>query len=352
MKTTCKRLAAACVAVLAALSLPACGERKTAELELFAMDTYMSFTAYGNRAEEALAEAGRTINELEQRLSRTREGSEIWTLNAQGCADISPDTAELIGQALAYAAQTGGAFDITVAPLVELWGITTDTPRVPAKAEIDALLPLVGSKHLTLTRSDPALTVFDTAVLDPGCAVDLGGIAKGYAADRVADILEKYGVSDAVASLGGNVYVRGTRPDGTPWRVAIQDPLQNGCAAMLTLSDTFVVTSGGYQRFFADPDGTIYQHILDPATGYPVQSDLLSVTVVCPDGARADAYSTALYVMGEATAASFWQSCQAEVEPFEMVLITADHRIVCTSGLADNFTEQEDASYAYEILAH
>ena len=350
--TAAKRLAAICLSLLAALALPGCGGQKEAKLELFAMDTYMSFTAYGERAEEALAEAGRTMGELERLLSRTREGSEVWTLNHEGAAVLSRDTMDVMEQAVLYTQETGGAFDMTIAPLVELWGITTDAPRVPAREEIDALLPLVGSEHITFSVSDPALSSFDTAALDPSCAVDLGGIAKGYAADRLSAILEEYGVASAAASLGGNVYVRGTRPDGSPWRVAIQDPLGSGHIGTLSLTDAFAVTSGGYQRYFTAEDGTVYQHILDPATGCPARSDLLSVTVVCADGARADAYSTALYVMGEAGAIAFWEAHQDGRETFEMVWITADRRLVCTPGLAESFTQQEGTSYVYEILSH
>ena len=345
-----RALAAVILFLLVAPVLAGCGEEKAATLDVFAMDTYMSFTAYGDGAEDALSEAGRAVNELEQLFSRTRENSEIGTLNRDGTARLSRDTVELLEQALLYAQETDGAFDITVAPLVELWGITTDVPRVPAQEEIDALLPLMGGEHISFSCSDPLLSSFDTATLDPGCAVDPGGIAKGYAADRVAEIFVRYDIASAAVSLGGNVYVRGTRPDGSLWRVAIQDPRGDGYAGTMLLHDTCAVTSGGYQRFFTAGDGTVYQHILDPATGYPAQSDLLSVTVVCDSGARADAYSTALYVMGEADAIAFWESRQSGREPFDMVLITADGRIVCTPGLADSFIQQEGTSYACEIL--
>lgn len=183
-------------------------------------------------------------------------------------------------------------FDITIAPLVSLWGITTDSPYVPTQQEIDALLPLVGPEHLHLSG--------DTATLDDGCAIDLGGIAKGYASDRVAAIFARHGITSGTISLGGNVYVCGSKPNGQPWVVAIQDPRSDGYAVTVALTDSFAVTSGGYQRYYTAPDGTVYQHILDPKTGYPVESDLLSVSILCDNGTMADAYSTALYVMGSA----------------------------------------------------
>ena len=246
------------------LCLTGCGAQPEPEqLSLFAMDTYMSLAAYGNGASEALAACGQELNRLDASLSRTREGSEIYTLNRQGSADVSRETADLIADAVALSRTTGGAFDPTVAPLVTLWGITTDSPQVPQQEQIDALLPLVGVDHVTADGTH--------ITLDPGCAMDLGGIAKGYASDRLADIFAQYGVDSALVSLGGNVYARGTKPGGAAWSVAVQHPEQDGYAAMLSLTDAFAVTSGGYQRYFTGPDGTVYQHILDPKTGWPVR---------------------------------------------------------------------------------
>lgn len=158
--------------------------------------------------------------------------------------------------------------------------------------------------------------------------MDLGGIAKGYASDRLADIFAQYGVDNALVSLGGNVYARGTKPGGAAWSVAVQHPEQDGYAAMLSLTDAFAVTSGGYQRYFTGPDGTVYQHILDPKTGWPVQGDLLSVTIVADNGTMADAYSTALYVMGREAAQDFWRQNGG----FDMVLITKDGQVLYTPG--------------------
>ena len=239
-----------CCAVLAALllCLSGCGVQSEPEqLSLFAMDTYMTLAAYGDKASEALAACGQELNRLDGALSRTREGSEIYTLNARDRADVSQETADLISAALTLSKATGGAFDPTVAPLVTLWGITTDSPRVPQQTEIDALLPLVGTEHVTLEGT--------RVTLDEGCAMDLGGIAKGYASDRLADIFAQYGVDSALVSLGGNVYARGTKPGGAAWSVAVQHPEQDGYAAMLALTDSFAVTLcdglGGRPGFLA-----------------------------------------------------------------------------------------------------
>ena len=320
------------------LPLAACGkEEQPVQTSLFAMDTYMTLTAYGDGAADALAAASQEINRLERELSRTVEGSDVSRLNGAGEAEVSQETADLVSAALAYADKTGGLFDITIAPLVDLWGITGDSPRVPGQEEIDALLPLVGSGHVHVNGT--ALT------LDEGCQIDLGGIAKGYASDRVAAVLAQQGVASAAVSLGGNVYVRGSKPDGSGWSVAIQDPQSDGYALTLSLQETFAVTSGGYQRYFTAEDGTVYQHILDPRTGVPADSDLLSVTTIASNGTMADAYSTALYVMGEQEAVSFWRSQQ----DFDMVLITRDGRIVCTPGLKDLISNTEE-SYVFQTL--
>jgi len=340
-----KRLICLALALVLALPLMGCGAPKTETLDIFAMDTYMSLAAIGDGGAEVLQACSARINALEQKLSRTIEDSDVSRLNAEGSARLSEDTAALLRAALDYSEATGGAFDVTVAPLVSLWGITTDAPRVPSQAEIDALLPQVGFRHVHLDG--------DTAALDEGCAIDLGGIGKGYASDKTAELFSESGLSGGFVSLGGNVYVHGVTAEGNLWNVAIQDPRNTGnYACTLRLTDAFVVTSGGYQRNFTAPDGTVYQHIIDPATGYPVDRGLLSVSIVTRrknggTGAMADAYSTALYVMGETAAVDFWR----QQGSFDMVLVTEDGRVLYTPGLSDCFNQTEGSGYDYQCLA-
>ena len=321
---------------LALLLLTGCTPRTPeATRQIFAMDTVMDFYAVGENAEAALTEASQEINRLEALLSRTRQNSEVDALNRHGSATLSEETAQLLRSALSYAGNTGGAFDITVAPLVDAWNIHGEEPRVLSDDEIAALLPLVGSEHLQLDGT--------AAALDDGCAIDLGGIAKGYAGDVVAALYRRCGIQGGWASLGGNVYAHGTKPDGSFWNVAVRDPADTAAnAALLQLSNEFAVTSGGYQRFFTADDGTVYQHIIDPQTGKPARSDLLSVTIIAPNGTMADAYSTALYVMGESGAVSFWSANRAD---FDMVLITADRRLLYTPGLLGRITTEEGGPY-------
>lgn len=338
-----KKLTCFLAALALTLTLAGCGqEAPTAELSLFAMDTYMTLSATGDGGEAAVAEVSRLINTLEQHMSRTLDTSDVSLLNRQGYGRLDGDTDTLLRLAVAYSVETGGSFDPTIAPLVDLWGITSDDPHVPTRSEIDALLPLVGSDHIRWSGED--------VTLDEGCAVDLGGIAKGYASDKAAAVLTEAGLTRACANLGGNVYV--WSGDGQPWNVGIQDPNDpQGWVCTLALDDHFIVTSGGYQRYFVQ-DGTVYQHIIDPKTGSAVGSDLTSVSIITRyeedkhEGTRADAYSTALYVKGEDEAIAFWR----EKGDFDMVLVSPDGRVLYTPGLADRFTEVKDSNYVYQQL--
>ena len=345
-----KRLLCLLLALCMVLSLTACGGEQPESVQLFAMDTVMDLTAYGENAAAALTDASREINRLERLLSRTIDTSEISQINAGGAVTVSEETASLLAQAQTYTAATDGAFDITIAPLVSLWGITTDSPYVPTQQEIDALLPLVGAEHLHLSG--------DTATLDDGCAIDLGGIAKGYTSDCVEAVFRENKIESGKISLGGNVFVLGGKPDGADWRVGIRDPQdENALAAVLTLRDAYAITSGGYERYFTE-NGNTYHHIIDPSTGYPADSGLLSVTVVAeangPDfsgpgnGTMCDAFSTALFVMGEERALEFWQTGGYD---FDLVLVTADGRVIITDGLSDRFEVVKDSGYTYETVS-
>ena len=168
--------------------------------------------------------------------------------------------------------------------------------------------------------------------LSQGMSIDLGGIAKGYTGDCVMEAMTEYGVESALINLGGNVQTLGTKPDGSMWKIAIQDPESDGTIGTLSVSDAAVITSGGYQRYFEE-NGTKYHHIINPKTGYPADSGLLSVTIVSDKGITGDGLSTALFVMGTSDAIAFWQ----EYGDFEAVLITKDD-IYITSGLENAFT--------------
>lgn len=322
--------------------------------QFLAMDTAMTLSVYGENRSEVLSAAEALIRELESKLSRTNPDSAVSRLNgAEGRpVEIDPDLAELLTAAEQYRAATGGVFDITVAPVAAAWGFAGgDGYRVPSPAELETLLERVDGSQVRVEGT--------TAALAPGQAIDLGGIAKGYAADRLADLLREKEVPRAMISLGGNVLAWGSRPEGTPWRIGVQDPArpddQSAFAGILSLENAFAVTSGGYQRYFEE-GGRVYHHIIDTLTGYPADSGLTSVTVVADcgggqelPGTMCDALSTALFVMGEPLALDFWRAWSGA--PFDLVLITEDGRVVVTEGLAESFTLDEGSGYTLEIVS-
>ena len=297
-------------------------ERSCTE-ELFAMDTVMRFTAHGKNCEEAVAAAMREVQRLDALLSTGSASSEISKLNAAGTAEISEDTAALLRRGQDIYGKTDGLFDVTVYPLMCLWGFPSKEYHVPSEEELEAVLPLVDGSKVSLEDG--------RAYLGDGQKVDLGGIAKGYASGRVMEIYREYGITSGMVSLGGNVQVLNGKPDGSLWRIGIQDPdaPQGTLAAVLDVENCAVITSGGYERYFEE-DGNTYIHIIDPRTGYPAAGDLASVTIVSEDGTLADALSTSLYIMGLEDAVSYWRTYG---DDFEMVLITSHGELYGTEGI-------------------
>lgn len=313
--------------------------KKTASRQFFAMDTVMSLQAYGKNAQAAVEAAQEEIERLDGLLSTGAADSEVSVVNAAGGGQLSEETEEIVRRALEVYAQTDGLFDITVYPLMRLWGFTTGDYHVPAEEELEAFLPLVDAGKLQLSGSG-------YLTLGSGQEMDLGGIAKGYTSARIAGLYKEYGVSSGLLSLGGNVQVVGAKPDGSLWRIGIRDPQGESDAYVgyVEAEDTAVITSGGYERYFEE-DGQTYIHILNPHTGYPADGDLSSVTIVTPDGTLGDALSTALYLMGSGDACAYWRAHQEE---FQMVLIRTDGTILVSQGLEESFiTEQE-----YEIISY
>jgi thiamine biosynthesis lipoprotein len=311
--------------------LSGCGEKaeKKAERSVFAMDTLIDMAAYGDGADAALEACEESIKEIESRFSTELSGSEIQNLNLSGgvALTVSDAVAGVLKTALEVSEKSGGAFDITVYPLVRAWGFIGGSYRVPPDGEISELLERVGYANVGVDGN--------TVTLKNGAEIDLGGIAKGYAADALKEVLARHGVDSGLISLGGNVLAYGTKPDGGAWRIGIAAPDGSAdIAGILSVKNATVVTSGSYQRYFEE-NGVVYGHILDPATGRPAETDLKSVTIVCDNGALADALSTALFVLGEEKALSYHDAYGG----FEAVLITADDRMVCTSGLKDCLTE-------------
>ena len=300
--------------------------------EVFAMNTYITMTAYGNDADVALDSAEKRIWELESLWSVTDEKSEIYQLNHNGGSPftVSEPTSELIQFALSMAGKTEGALEPTIYPVLAAWGFTTDSHQIPEQKEIDQLLQTVGYKKVQVQNQE--------ILLPDGMQIDMGAVAKGFTGDQVAEILKDSKIESAIISLGGNIQTVGTKPDGGLWRIGVQSPGGEENFAVLETAECAVVTSGGYQNYFEGEDGTVYHHILDPKTGKSARSGLLSVTVVGKEGKVCDALSTALFVMGEEKAIRYWQ----ENSDFDLILYTEKDKIIITEGLEDKFKLAEE----------
>lgn len=297
----------------------------------FAMDTYITVTAYGEDTDNGLKAAEDEIKSLEKLWSVTDDNSEIYRINHSGgqAVEVSPQTAELLGFSLDMHERTEGAFDITLYPVLTAWGFTTDEYHVPDDEEISALLKNTGVQNISL--DDRSVRIPDDM------QIDLGAVGKGYAGDLVAQRLKSNGVSSALIDIGGNIQTVGVKPDGEKWTVGIRSPFGEGNFATLEIGECAVVTSGGYEWYFID-DGKTYWHILDPKTGKPADSGLASVTVIGSEGRLCDALSTSLFVMGLDKAEKLWKKS----DDFEMIIVTSDGDIYITEGIENDFVINEE----------
>lgn len=306
------------------------GEPVTASREVFAMDTIMTIQATGVNAQEAVDAAVEEIQRLDTLLSVGNPASEVYAINQHGSGILSEDTLLLTQRSLELYNSTNGAYDMTVYPLMQLWGFTGDTPALPNDKDIHTVLSHCGSNKLQLEGN--------TLTLAAEQGIDFGGIAKGYTSGRIMQIFEEKGMVSGVVSLGGNVHCFRTKPDNSLWRCGITHPDYpedtSHLLGVLAVQDKAVITSGGYERFFTDDSGTAYHHIMDMNTGYPAHNGLVSVTIVSMDGTLADGLSTACYVMGETQAIAYWRAHQ---DSFDMILMTEDGRLLVTEPIADQF---------------
>lgn len=288
----------------------------------FYFDTVITLTAYAPD-DSALKAALEECAKYEKRLSKTVEGSDVWNVNHAGGkpVEVSEDTLSILRVAGDIYARSEGAFDVTIAPATALWNFKGDNPALPDAAAL--------AQAAALTDFSKVQIDGNRVMLPAGMQIDLGGVAKGYIADRLIDFLRSRGVEHAVLSLGGNVVTLGDRPDQARWRVGIQDPDKPTGDYMLvaTTGEGSVVTSGVYERFFV-LDGVRYHHILDTATGWPVQNGLKSVTIFSESSALGDALSTACFALGAEKGLALAESLPG----VEALMITDDRARVQTSG--------------------
>ena len=309
----------------------------------YAMNTVIEQKWYGESADTVYTGMETKIREIESVLSLHLSQSEIAAINENAGVqpvEVSQPTSDLLQRAKELSEQSDGAFDITIAPVVELWGITSDHPHVPTDEELAQAMALMGLEDLVL--DEEACTAYLTR---PGMAIDLGGIAKGWTADQLREYARELGAERGYVSLGGNLMIIGERPDGDPFKFGLRDPQGDASTYLgtVTLEDgCTMATTGGYERYFEE-DGIRYHHVLDPRTGYPADSDLLSVAVISKDGTLADYLSTTLFVQGlEAAKAA------AGSEDYALVMVDQENNVWISGSLRGNFEPHEtDADYTY-----
>lgn len=336
MSNRLKRIWIPAVFVLAAVGLIGFllhrqAAREQHAMAFYGMSTVIDQQAYGSSAEQAMQAVQQALADFESTLSLYQEDSEIARINAAAGKQpvaVSAETRALLTQAKAISLASDNAFALTIAPLSLAWGVTGDTPRVVPQAERETLLALVNDEDILI--DDASGTV---KLAHEGQALDLGGVAKGTACNLAREIYNTYHIDSALLSIGGNVYAHGTKPGGTAYRVGFRDPNRDASAAIASveLRNAVFAVSGGYERFF-EQDGVRYHHILDPTTGAPAESDIVSVGVVDADGTRADFYSTTLFVWGKEKALAYF------AQGGEGILLDNENRLYVSAGLAESFS--------------
>ncbi|MEG1973056.1 MAG: FAD:protein FMN transferase [Oscillospiraceae bacterium] len=268
----------------------------------------------------------------------------IYALNknsGEAPTEISPVTMELLEKALGYCSESQGLFDITVSPLVKLWNVTGENPKVPLNEDIEKLKPLVNYKKLALDKEK------STGFLEiKGASVDLGGVAKGFLAEKALDIAKKHKVTGYI-SVGGNMAVLGKKPLGGSFKIGIKSPRsgESDILGTVKLHDETMATTGDYERFFIE-NGERYHHVLDPKTGFPAKTDLISVTVISKDGSLADFLSTYIFMLGSGELPKFFDDSR-----FLVLAVTKDKKVLASPELWNKFTpikNQKDYEFLHE----
>ena len=288
------------------------------------MDTVVTVSLYGGGDEELIEACFDKCREYELVFSRTDPDSELYALNRAGSMEVSEDLLSVIKTALYYCEYSGGAFDITMGAVSDLYAFSSEAPRVPEEAELAEAVRHVGYETVRVEGNRVTLT-------DPETVMDLGAIAKGYIADRLAEFLAQQGQASAVIDLGGNIRCVGSRPDGSPFRVGIQFPFRarSETVGAVEVRGSSVVTSGVYERSF-EADGVLYHHILRPDTGRPVENELAAVSILSPLSVDGDALSTVCFALGLEEGLALINA----LEGISAVFITEDMQIHCSDDFA------------------
>ena len=319
---------------LLVLSLTSCGffngntDEKYSRTAFF-LDTVVSVTVYDEAQLPAVDECLRLCGEYEKIFSRTDPESELYALNAAGSGEVSEELLSLLKTALRYCELSGGRFDISMGGVSALYNFSSDSPALPDEGALEEAMSHVGWEKIRIEGSTVTLS-------DPEAVIDLGAIAKGYIADRLAETLRERGVESAIIDLGGNILCLGGKPDGSNFKVGIQYPYRDSSTVITaaSLRDMSVVTSGIYQRWF-EQEGAVYHHLLDPETGRSIDNGLISVSIVSENSVDCDAMSTTVFSMGLEDGLEFINS----LEGVWAVFITEDMELVYSDGFEEQFVK-------------
>lgn len=322
-------IALAVICVSALLTADILHNQKTAETEKsdVAMGTVITSKLYGKGGDEVTAKLYDEFNRLENDVLSWRvPSSDIAKINDVGSAAVSGETIDYIKKSIDVSNKSSGALDITIGTLSKLWDIGGQSAKVPSPDEISAALKLTDCRKIKIDSS--------TVTIGEGQQLDLGALGKGIACDSAKKILDESDLSGGVISVGGSILLWGGKPEGGDWQVAVRDPRgeQTDAMGVLSVSEGCVSTSGDYERVLT-ANGKKYHHILNPKTGYPADSGVISVTVVSDSGLLSDALSTACFVLGAEDGMKLLNEFGADG-----IFITSDKRVIISDGLKDNFT--------------
>lgn len=314
---------------------------------IMAMDTLMEFNVTGKEAQQAVDESEKLIYDLDSVLSPENEASQVYQINSENnrrelSDSMSPYLKDLFDESQTLSDFTGGTFDITIRPVIELWGFPKGELTIPDEAQISDAIKDCGRDKITVSGG--------SVILEENTKVDFGAITKGYAADEIVKIFDKYDLQGACVSLGGNILCYGQKADGSKFRIAIENPDENSSQPYLGsvyVTDCVISTSSGSQRYLVDEEtGKRYIHIIDPRTGYPVDGDIKSVTVISKKGYLADAMSTACFVMGLKDCIDFYEDVsKSHSEDYEIIILAKDDSLYVSKGLEGVFDTDMNIKY-------